>query len=275
MTVLAFVEASEYRKELARQLARNLVSQIGVETLLEGGEQAAADLVTVLGEELAGLTRQALSDALSHAAADGLVEIDEASALQTMRAAIERVLTSARAQLAARLAELDATVARILSASGADALAASLATPATTEALLSPILSILTGAASGAIQAVESDMRTEAVAATREQGQAAPGTEPLLFEWQTREDDKVCQDLIENSCEPRHGQQLTYEEWGVFGYPGDPDSPTICAIYAKNPGASNCRCVLIPAGSAAATPEPVNISEAAKAGRERALKEAA
>lgn len=272
--MLAFVEASEYRKELARQLARNLISQVGVDTLIDGGEQAASDLVTVLGEELAGLTRQAVSDAVSHAVADGLVEVDEASALETMRAAVARVLTSAQAQLASRLAELDATVSRILAASGADTLAASLAAPATSEALLSPILSILTGAAAGAIQAVEADVRTEAVAVTRERG-GAEGEQPPLFEWQTREDDKVCEDIIENSCAPRHGRQLTWEEWGIFGYPGDPDAPTICAIYAKNPGASNCRCVLIPANSAASTPAPVNISQAAKAGRDRALKEAA
>jgi hypothetical protein len=272
--VLSFVEGSEYRRTLARELAKRLVGEIGVTALLEGGDQIADDLLAVLGEDIAGLTRQALADAIRHAGAMGLATVDDAAAAATVQDAIERVMTAARASLTARLADLDATVARMIGASSSEAVLASLASQATSEALLAPIVATLSAAAAGAVQAVEADIATEAAAQTHEQA-IGGGDAPPLFEWQTREDDRVCEDVFENSCAPRHGKQLQFDEWGIFGMPGDPDAPTICAIYAKNPGASNCRCVLIEAGSAASTPTPVNITDAAKAGRDRALAEAA
>ena len=192
----------------------------------------------------------------------------------TLQAAVERVLSAARDQLLARLADLSATVDRMIASTSLEAVQASLASTATSEALLAPVSSILTAAAAGVVQAVEADVNAEAVASTHEQA-TQDGEDVPLFEWQTVQDDRVCSDVLENSCEPRHGQQLTYDEWGVFGMPGDPDSPTICAIYARNAGASNCRCVLIPAGSAVASPTPIQAADAIKAGRDRALAEAA
>lgn len=276
MTVLQFISASEYRKERARILAKALSSALSVDALLEGGDLVAEDLLTVLGDELADLLRQALADARAHAEANGLVPINEAEAIVTLNAALDRVLGAARQQLLARLADLDASVTRMLDATSAEAVTASLASTATTEALLAPIASVLTSAAAGAIQAVEGDLAREAVAATHEQAMQDGGaSEPQLFQWQTVQDDKVCSDILENSCEPRHGRELTYDEWGVFGYPGDPDSPTICSMFAKNAGASNCRCNLLPAGSAVSSPTPINAADAISAGRQRALDEAA
>lgn len=272
MTVLQFISASEYRKEAARILARSLVSDLSVQTLLEGGAQVAQDLLTVLRDEIAHLLDQALTDAKVHAIALGLEPVDEAAALATVQAAIDRVFGAANDQLVARLSDLDATISRMLDATSAEAVQASLASEGTAGALLAPVSSVLAAAAAGAVQAIEGDLAREAVATTAE---AAPADAPLLFEWQTREDDKVCEDILENSCRPRHGRQLTYDEWGVFGYPGDPDSPTICSIFSRNSGSSNCRCALLPAGSEAATPAPVNIADAAASGRQRALEEAA
>ena len=273
MGVLEFVANSEYRKERARQLARALTAEVGVDALLNGA--LADDLLAALAEDLTGLARQALRDVVAHAVADGFDEITEAEAAATMRQAIERVIASVRAGLGVRLAELEAAIAAMLSGSSAEAVQASLGSAAMRDALLAPIAGLLAQAGAGIIQAVEADVRTEAVAQHVESVQQED-EQPVLFEWQTREDDRVCGEgeIIEVSCSARHGKQLTYEEWGDFGYPGDPNSPTICSIYS-GAGLSRCRCGLIPAGSAASTPTPVKITDAAKAGRERALKEAA
>lgn len=274
MSVVEFVEGSEFRKERARQLARLLAGSIGVDALLGGSEATVDDLLAVLADDLQGLTRQALRDAIAHAVADGFEEISEAEAAVAMRLAIERVLTSARPALLARLADLDAAVTAMVSGSSSEAVHTALGSAAMTEALLAPIAAVLAQTGAGIIQAVEADVRSEAVAQFVEKSTAEPGAEPPLLGWETREDDHVCgqNEIFEVSCSARHGKELTFEEWQLFGLPGDPDSPTICAVYA-GPGKSRCRCTLKPAGAASAT--PVNISEAAKAGRDRALKEAA
>lgn len=267
MTVLAFVEASEYRKEVARRLGRSLLAELGLDAILDGGDDLADELLGILAEDLEGLLRQAARDAIAHARFLGLVEVEEAAAVLTLTKAQERVLETARATLALRLADLDGTVERMLERTGAAAVEAALSTAAIADALLAPISAVLSQTGAGIVQAVESELHLEAVAATDEKAD-----EPALFEWETREDDKVCEDVLENSCRPRHGEQLTLEEWELFGLPQG--ETLICTIFAKG-DFSNCRCRLIPAGSAVATPEPVNIAEAAKAGKERALKEAA
>lgn len=268
MTVLAFVEASEYRKELARRLARALLEQIDPEEL---GAADADELLDLLLEDLSGILRQAVRDTLAHAETLGLGAVGESEAAATQKAAIDRVLGSVRELLATRLGELEASLGAMVAASGAEAVRASLGAAAVKEALLAPVASVLAQAAAGLVQGVEADVAMEAVASAVE---AAP--EPPLMEWQTREDEKVCNadGIFEASCLPRHGKALLLEEWAAFGLPGDPNSPTICAIYA-GPGRSFCRCWLILAGSLASTPEPIQVAEAIKAGKERALKEAA
>lgn len=273
MTVLEFVAASEYRKERARLLAKALAANVGVDALLGDSDVVVEDLLAVLSDDLQGLARQALRDAIAHAVADGFDEITEAEALATMRQAIERVIAAARPSLLARLAELDAAVAAMVDGSSAQSVQAALESPAMKDALLASVASVLSQTGAGVIQAVEADVRSEAVAQHVEQA-AQAGEAPPLLGWETREDDNVCgkDEIFEVSCSARHGKELTFEEWQFFGLPGDPASPTICAIYA-GPGKSRCRCTFRPAGAASVT--PVNISEAAKAGRDRALKEAA
>lgn len=93
------------------------------------------------------------------------------------------------------------------------------------------------------------------------------GTEEPLFSWETRQDDKVCDDAFENSCAPRHGEEHTLDEWDQLGQPQGEN--LICTMYAKG-AYSNCRCVLLPAEATGRLPQPVDISEAVKAGRTRA-----
>lgn len=267
MTVLAFVEESEYRKELARQLGKGLLAEVGLDALLDGGDDLADELLELLSKDLAGLMRQALRDALAHAEFLGLSELAADDAAAALKQAEARVLKAARAVLATRLDELGETVERMIDRTGRQAVEAALGTTAVAEALLGPIVSVLSSTGAGLIQAVESDLHLQAVAATEEKAD-----EPLLFEWETREDDRVCDDVLENSCRQRHGEQMTLAEWELFGLPQG--ETLLCSIYAKG-DFSNCRCRLIPAGSAFASVEPIRIADAAAAGKERAQKEAA
>lgn len=275
MSVLEFVESSEFRKTRAKQVAQALVAEIGLDALVDGGDGLADDLLAVLAEDLAGLAGQASRDAIAHAVAMGFDEIDAVDAAATLRGAIERVLAAAAPELRSRLAALVATLDAMIAGSSVEAVQASLASEAVRTGLLGTIGSFLASTAAGVIQAVEAETEHEAAAAMVEKAQQGNAAPPLL-EWQTREDDNVCgpTEVFEVSCSARHGKQLTWEEWEVFGFPGSADAPTICAVFA-GPGKSKCRCTFIPAGSAASTPTPVRITDAAKAGRERALKEAA
>lgn len=269
MTVLAFVEASEYRKELARRLAKALLDEIGIDAILDGIDEG--ELLELLLADLGGILGQAVRDTLEHARTLGLSAVEEAAAAATLKSSTARVLKAGLAVLGERLAALDAAVDAMLASASADAVRAALGAAAVSEALLAPLAASLSSIGAGLVQGVESDLAIEAVAQTTETALAPP-----LWEWQTREDDKVCDadGIFEASCLPRHGKALLLEEWEGFGLPGNPDSPTICAIYA-GPGRSFCRCWLILAGSAASTPEPIQIAEAIKAGKDRALKEAA
>ncbi len=276
--VLTFVEGSEFRKETARILARKLVEQAGVGTLIAGGGSVVDDLLAALTEDLSGLSGQALRAAIQHAAEVGFSGVSTAEAEATMEAAIARVVAAVRGQLQTRLDELAASVDAMVAGSSEDAVRTALATSSVSEALLAPVSSLLAQTGAGIVQAVEADVANEAVAQHEEaaRANASPDEQPTLYEWEARLDGNECgqDEVFEVSCAARHGQQLSFDEWQAFGMPGDPDAPTICAIYAGS-GRSFCRCRIRPADAAGASPSPIRIEDAAKAGRDRAAKEAA
>ena len=80
-------------------------------------------------------------------------------------------------------------------------------------------------------------------------------------------DNDVCDDDFDNSCAPRHGWNLSLDEWDQVGQPGDQN--LICSMYAKG-GGSNCRCVLVPGSETEPLPGPYDVSAATKAGRDAA-----
>lgn len=83
-----------------------------------------------------------------------------------------------------------------------------------------------------------------------------------LFVWVTAEDERVCEDLFENSCAPRAGEALLMDEWEIFGNPQAEN--LICTMFAKG-GGSNCRCWLDATGESAGA-SPVSISSAVMEG---------
>ncbi|HQQ75766.1 MAG TPA: hypothetical protein PLB01_00305 [Thermoanaerobaculia bacterium] len=266
---LRYVESSEYRKEYARQLAKRLAADMDIRRVIdEGGDYAFSLLDDLVGKIKESLLVDAVADARAHAKALGLEGLSDFEIRQVVAASVENVGTEAMHGLEARLAELDRALTRMEDGGASLAtIRASVTAEGAAKGLLSGLSSVLTSTAAGIVADIESNvLRSAAFGTDQKMREDDPDAEPPLWRWETREDDKVCEDLYENSCAPRHGDELTMEEWGAFGEPQSPN--LICSIYAKG-AFSNCRCVLEPA-NAAANPEPLNITEAAARGRERA-----
>jgi hypothetical protein len=141
-----------------------------------------------------------------------------------------------------------------------------LASDAGSTALLAPFASILVATAAGSVSAVEGRLIEAAARFTSDQAQA-DGGEPPLFRWVTVDDGNSCSDVLENSCEPRHNEELTMEEWDTFGQPQG--ETLICTIYSRG-AFSNCRCWLELASGTEANPTPHDVSAAIEAGKQRA-----
>jgi hypothetical protein len=266
---LAYVHDSEYRKELARLIAAGFLSDADLATLLNGGPDAIDELVQRLFGKLdEKLLPQAISDAAAHALALGLAALAAPRVLAEAR--LTDVMAEAITQMDTRLEEVSRAVDRAVGAGASDeAIRAAVSTDAGREALLAPIESLLKATGAGIIGSAESAVIGGAAAFAAQEDPA------MLFSWQTRQDDRVCEDVFENSCAPRDGNELTLEEWDAFGQPQG--ETLICTIYAKG-AFSNCRCVLENAESRGAAPGPINISAAIAAGKadaEAAFEEAA
>ncbi len=269
--ILDFVEGSEYRKQVARQLAKRVAADIDLEDLIDQGEGYTDDLLLALFAALTEeVLRQAAREARDHARVLGLSVLDGATVGAIVERTLEPVLEEALTTLTARVSELSRAVSRMLDAGvSEDIVRASLASETGSAALLAPVMSVLTSTAAGMVNAIEKAVLDESAAQTVLDAADNGDNEPL-FAWQTREDDRVCEDLFENSCAPRHGQELTLDEWGAFGIPGSEN--TICSIYAKG-AFSNCRCVLESATNVGRMPAPIKIAVAIERGRRRAEEE--
>lgn len=264
MTVLDFVRGSEYRKQVARNVAAALAGRIEIDALLAGGGAYAERLVDdLLGDLIEEVIRQAVRDARSHAGALGLAALTGTRLDATVDAAVTRVLEEAITGLGEAVEAAGRSVLRMQAAGVADSvIARALSADAGGTAILAPVVAVLRSTGAGLVNAVEGAVLTESAIVLTEQE-----PEEVLFAWQTREDDKVCEDVFENSCAPRHGQDLTLEEWEAFGLPQSENM--ICGMFAKG-STSNCRCVLENANNESRSPSPIKVADAVKAGREQA-----
>lgn len=265
---LAFVEGSEYRKQAARLLAKRLASNVELLDIVEQGEGYTDE---ILGELLALLSsrllREAAIDARAHAGTLGLAILDGPGLDRAVDGVLADVMGEAMDTLGARVGELVRAVARMVDAGLGDAVIRSaLGSESGSGALMAPVVAVLAATGAGMINAVEKIVLEESTALTLVKSEER-GEEPPLFEWETREDGRVCEDVFENSCLPRHGEELPLDEWGIFGEPSSEN--LICSMYAKG-AFSNCRCVLRRVGAEGRSPDPINIRDAAEAGRRRA-----
>jgi len=269
---LEFVQGSEYRKQIARELAKRVAQGITVEEILADpatyGDDLLGGLLNLLRTQVIDAAAEA---ARLHAADLGLYVVDSGEIAALVDETLSTVIQEAVSNLDNAIQSVARAIGRMQDTGVAeDVIAAALGTDTGSGALLAPVVSVLTQSGAGMVNSVEKAVLQASVTATDLLATQQGADEPQLFEWETREDDKVCEDVFENSCAPRHGEQLTSDEWDAFGAPGSEN--LVCTIYAKG-AFSNCRCVLRAANSAGRSPAPINTAEAAAAGKEQALRE--
>ncbi len=267
--VLAHVERTEYLKELARLIAKDIGDEVDLEKALTDpgfAENLIDDLIGAL-EDHRVLTGAA-SNASRFAATIGLDSLSESDRHELLADTVAQIMEqggeivgSAVKTLVDRVGQMSAAGVgdEVISAAiGASDLGASISS-----SLASIAGSIVTQIERDTLAQAREDFSTP----TDGPQDAQAPEEPPDWRWVTMEDDRVCEGVIENSCAPRHDQELSEDEWGFMGLPGGFN--LICSYYAKGPS-SNCRCFLEPAEGSRTSPSPVNVSAAIASGKSRA-----
>ncbi len=262
--VLAHVERVEYLKELARLIAQRIGDDVDLQDALSNPDfvdSLIADLVDAL--EGRNVITGAASNASKFAATVGLSELSEEDRRTLITETVSQVTAEGSSIISAEVDRLTARVASMTAAGVGDevvaaAIGASDLGSSLSSALVSVAGSIVTQLERDTLDQARADFAPETATADEP---------PPDWRWVTMEDDRVCDGVLENSCAPRHGQELSEDEWSFMGQPGGFN--LICSYYAKGPS-SNCRCFLEPADGAATSPSPVNISSAIESGKSRA-----
>jgi hypothetical protein len=208
-----------------------------------------------------------IDEARDYAANLGL-ELLPRDVLDAIRADVERnFLDAARPALASALIPVDQRISDMLDAGvSPSTITAALSSDLTRDALLAGFVGVAKSAAATYIQELDRAIAEAAADATVDAADDEDG--PPNFEWLAITDGKTCDDLIENSCLPRHNTVMTMDEWEELGRPGAAN--LICSIYAKS--GSFCRCVLMESGKVGSSQvlNPIDVTDAIRAGKERA-----
>jgi len=134
----------------------------------------------------------------------------------------------------------------------------------TSDRAIAQIVSSVAGAAKRETTALLAEVANLPMTAIAISSPETRGLQSLT--WITVGDENVCEDSFETSCEPRHGEVLTTEEWQGLGVPGSTN--LLCCSF----GRSQCRCELIPEELSAGV-ERVTISDEVEAGKNAAREE--
>lgn len=267
--VLAHVERVEYLKELARLIANDIGDKVDLQdALTDPGfvESLIDDLVSALEDRK--ILTGAASNASRFAATIGLDSLSEDDRHTLLADTVAQVMEKGGEILSATVKGLiDKVGAMSASGVGDEVIAAAVSA----SDLASGISSSLSSIAGSIVTQIERDTLSQArddFSTPPVEAQAAQTPDvPPDWRWVTMEDDRVCEGVLENSCAPRHDQELSEEEWAFMGSPGGFN--LICSYYAKGPS-SNCRCFLEPAEGSRTSPSPVNVSAAIASGKSRA-----
>lgn len=255
---LAYVEQGEYYRERARIEAGNLLDEIPVEELLQDPAGAAGHILDLAVLVLSPIAFDAASDAQKHALTLGLTEVTDEEAAQAVDEAISH-LDTIQQEIADRIQTADENIRR--DGAALATITAVLASAAGRTAFLSPVLGLLQGAMAGVVTLVEQNVMDLAQAKTVQQ------TPETLFRWRATGDGRSCNDIVEDSCEPRDGMVKTFDAWQEIGLPGA--SHLLCSVYSRS-GLPQCRCTLENATLPHTEPGVLDITDAVKAGRDRA-----
>jgi hypothetical protein len=274
------VESSEFYKEVARLSAVAIIAASSLDEMLHSPALYVDNFLAALLDVFDGHRDGIIDEARSYAAALGLVEVPLEDANAIADDAERGLLTDSRDALSAALIPVDDRISEMLdSGISAETISKSFESDATRDALLSGFIATARGAASAWVNDIDRGI-AEAAADAIDEAAAADAAisetqddEPPNFEWLAVIDGRTCDDQIENSCAPRHGVVMTMSEWEEMGRPGAPN--LICSIFSKT--GSSCRCLLLESGKTGRSEvvNPVDVSEAIKAGRDRAARSVA
>lgn len=263
------VEDAEFYKEVARLTAVSLLGKVSLDEMLRSPAQFVDDFLAALLNEMTDYKGDIADEALSYASDLGLAALDGDMVDAIVQDAERNLLTDSRARLMSALIPVDERISNMLDAGvSADTISKSLASEATRDALLAGFIATARSASAGYVQDIERGIVETSADETVTAAQDSGEEEPPNFEWLAILDGRACDDAIENSCAPRHGVVMTMDQWEEMGRPGAAN--LICSIFSK--GASPCRCVLLESGKTGTSEvlNPVDVTEAIKAGKERA-----
>lgn len=257
--ILAWIEALEFAKQSARNIATDVSAELNLDRLVADPDAHVAFLVSLL---MTRLENELLDDVESAAAdlAAALGYQDEPDDLPTKIVAVEQIIEDELITAAeAWAAEADARVTELEAEGLSDeVLSATLADGSVfVESITAELASIMGSAAAEAINALGS--------AVLDEYNDANSDDATLRRWLTVSGSKnpSCDGEVANACEPRHGLVKTMAQWKALGLPNAPNLN--CCVWN---GRDVCRCILAPVE--ATTVSPVRAAAAIAAGKTRA-----
>lgn len=267
-SILAFAGFSAYLSERAKISAQNVIDRFDWLEIFTNRENVGRDLSDALFVLVLPLAHEALLRAESYAVELGLAGLSH----EVLAAILDDVVGEAEAGLQnaieSELGVLEERVDRSL-ADGVseDTIVKNLESDSGRKAMLAGVAAVLTAYAIGAVSEVERQV-VETATRLQDAAAAAGGQASTPLRWQTVNDGRSCSNILEDSCEPRHGLIKPLADWTELGMPGAAN--LLCSIFSRS-GFSRCRCLL---GSPAGIDEPINASIAIMSGKNRAIAEA-
>lgn len=261
-------------KELARQIALQLLQNADVRTIVNDPQSFVESLVAALVDALGPYARNLADEAAAYALdiANTTLTDDELDQIvdDTRRKFIAfalPALTDSVNGLSARVNDMIASGVALIVVHSA------LSSDIARAALIAPLIGVTKRLVAGWIQFVDRDVNDAAMSKLADlfAGEDNADAEPTLLTWVAVMDRNTCganDDPLEHYCRPRHGQAKELSEWAALGMPG---SPVLECSMRSTRGASPCRCVLSLHSRAALIQKPVVVSAAIKSGRDRAI----
>jgi hypothetical protein len=256
--ILKHVELTEFFKEVARQEASRILASADLEAFIDRPEEFIAELLAAILAALGDRSAEMVEEAREYAEVLGLRMLSEEEAEAIAEEENDAFLVAAIPALLLAAMPARDQVARMIEGAGAQSVAASLAQPATREAIFATFTSAVKTTAATHVQGLERAVIQVALELT--DGEDS-------FEWVAVMDGGTCDETFDNSCAPRHGEVKTLPEWDEVGRPGA--AHLICSIYAPGEG-SYCRCQLSAVDVPNRLASPVDVADAIKAGKSRA-----
>lgn len=277
--VLSHIEELEYRKQQAREYAKDVLGEVDVpEALSDDSGHVVDSIIAALLILIVPIAREAAADSAAYSEELGLAPLATADIDAIVDDTTDEFIVGARQALINGLEmSLDRIRAAVDEGVSVETIQKAITSDEASDALLAPLYGALKRFSGGFIQGVERNVNDAALQEFRRPSttdvvsQAVGAAEEPTLTWIAVVDQRTCRGEFEHACYPRHGAEMTLPDWQKKGLPGS--SVLLCSMFAPT-GASPCRCTLADPDRAVTIPQPVRAAAAVKAGRDRAIAEA-